>query len=223
MNEKMNVRQTVCLSLALIANAMLVLMEVRAFSLLDLSSMTALDLFKFYTNDSNIFTGITSAVFCLFAIASLISGKYLIPKWMQIIRLISAVCLYITFIVCASVLMPAYAGGNFSLDLFMGPLFYLHFMCPVVSVLSYILFEGQIKNRIFVYSIIGIIPTWVYTAILVVLNFKGIVYGPYPFLEVTTNPPLVSLLWAVTLLPGGYLVSLCGTALQNLFGRLQRM
>ena len=143
---------------------------------------------EFYTMDSNILALITSLLFIIF-----INKDY---EWIKDLRFITTSCLTVTFIVVVMVLCPMY-NFNYQYFMFGDEMLYLHTLCPIISIISYIFFEKKSNKKY-----LGVLVTIIYAIILIILNIKKIVDGPYPFLKVYEQPIYMSILWFFIIIGG---------------------
>ena len=220
-------RRKALLAFAVLCNLALVLMECIAFAALWRAHPVFRDQVIFYTNLSNFLTLLCSALFVLSGTASLF-GDGRMPHGIEVFRLVCTVQLYITWLVIFVGAVPLFfsSGPGSLAAMYGGSMFVMHFLAPVVSLVSFVFLEGtpRLTRRD---AFLGVLPTYLYTLVLVPLNAFGVVEGPYPFLQVDTNPLWLSLVYAVLFLPGDYLVSLCGKWLHNgiacrIAGEIQR-
>lgn len=214
-------RRKVLLALAILCNLALVVMECIAFRMLWQVDPTFSHQVIFYTNQSNFLTLIGSAIFVLTGTVALFrDGR--IPHGLHVFRLMCTVQLYITFIVIlyGFLGMVWTAGPDAYAAMYGGSMFIMHLLAPLVSLLSFVCFEGEPLLTLGD-SFLAVLYNYGYSLVMVILNAVGKVDGPYPFLQVDENPWYVNLLYAVIMLPGAYLVSLCGKWLSNgIAGRL---
>ena len=211
---QLRARRKLQLALAVLANLAIVLMEAWANLALWNQHPVFKDLVIFYTHQSNFLALIASALFVLFGTVALFrDGR--IPRLVKVFRLMCAVQLYITFIVVLVGLGPmtALAGGDL-FAMYGGPMFVMHLMGPIVSLVSFVLLEGTPRLTLGD-AFLAIQYTWIYSIVMVILNAVGKVDGPYPFLMVDVNPWWVSLLYAIVMIPGGLLTAFCGKWLNN--------
>lgn len=207
-------RRKVQLALAVLVNLALVLMEGWANLALWQQHPVFKDLAIFYTHQSNFLALIASALFVLVGTVALFrDGR--IPRLLKVFRLMCTVQLYITFIVVLVGLAPMslFAGGDL-FAMYGGPMFVMHLMGPIVSLVSFVFLEGTPRLTLGD-AFLAIQYTWIYSIVMVILNAVGKVEGPYPFLMVDVNPWWVSLLYAVVMIPGGLLTAFCGKWLNN--------
>ena len=126
-----------------------------------------IEMFKYFTVDSNIFMGIVSLIYVIN-----IKKK---SKIMAIFKLMATSAVTLTFITTLFFLTPQY--GFY--PLYSNTNLFFHLLVPVVAVVSYIFFENDLVER--KDSIYGIIPMFLYsifytTNILVHLNDGGLTY-----------------------------------------------
>jgi hypothetical protein len=137
---------------------------------------------NFFTNDSNIILGISSLIYIIAALVSFKKDSF--PKAVTLIRLIGSTATLVTFIVVVTILGPQYGFMKFVFGIEGGFLF-LHFICPLLSLISFVFFESE--NRLgFWNSIYTMIPTILYGCVWIVLELINTKYqdiAPYPFLE----------------------------------------
>ena len=79
-------------------------------------------------------------------------------------------------------------------------------MC-FLAVISFTLFEGDRRLNKKKTITLALLPTVLYAAILTILNMTSKVVGPYPFLMVNRNSPLISIIWAVAILVITYVLA----------------
>lgn len=207
-------RRKVQLGIAVLLNLVLVVIEVFANLALWRQHPVFRDLVIWYTHQSNFLALLSSALFILVGMVALFRDGRM-PRALKVFRLLCTVQLYITFIVVLVGLAPmsVLSGGSFT-AMYAGPMFTMHLMAPLLSLLSFVFFEGSPRLTMGD-ALIGISYTWVYSLVMVVLNAEGILDGPYPFLQVDTNPWWMTLLYFLVMIPGGFLVSACGKWLNN--------
>lgn len=192
-------------TLALIFNILATIASVAGFVLFFKAGG---NLFMFYTEDSNLLAGIVSLIFVIYLL------KYKdvnnLPTWLLILRYVTVTCLTLTFLVVVFVLVPTMSLNI--LDglkhlLFSDSMLFHHFLCPVLSTISFIFFEGdrRLNKKKTIYF--ALIPTFIYGLIMIVLNILKVVVGPYPFLMVYRQAWYMSIIWIIVILGGDYLIS----------------
>jgi hypothetical protein len=148
----------------------------------------------YYTNDSNIFALISSLLFIVFYKKNI--------ELVKDLRFVATCCLTVTFLVVAFVLAPMY-NFNYKVFMFTDNFLIFHTIVPILSVISYIAFEERSSK-----SHLCLIFTIIYSIILIGLNVLCLVEGPYPFLMVRNQNPLMTLLWGALIIGGSYLIGL---------------
>lgn len=156
--------------------------------------------YEFYTEDSNILALIVSCIYVFFLLK-----KHDIPRWVQLLKYMTTICLSLTFLVVILILAPMY-NFNYGYLLFKGSLLYQHLLCPILSIISFIFFDN-IKVLEKKDSIKGISITIIYAVILVILNIMDFVKGPYPFLMVKNQPIFISSIWFLIIISLTYLIA----------------
>lgn len=149
---------------------------------------------RFYTTDSNIFLCITSTIMMITALVCIIK-KCDIPRHILILKYFSVCCITMTFIVVIAVLLPGKVSDGYGPHImYKGAQIYHHTVCPIMAIIAFIFIEKKDKfDKLFIRA--AYIPTAIYGVVIVILNLKGIVYGPYPFLRITTQPVYKSIFW----------------------------
>ena len=135
----------------------------------------------YYTQISNLITLLSSIAFLVFGAS---------VAWL---RYLSSCMLTMTFLITLCVLVPM--GGGFKKLMLSGNGLYHHTLCPLVSVLSYILWEPH--------SGVWILPvmiTAVYGFIMLCMNGLRRFDGPYPFFRVHHQTKTATVLWMIGLI-----------------------
>ena len=175
----------------------ILLLELRGLSL-SLSSRKW-KVLVFYTQLSNLVTAVSAALLLLL-------GQ---PMWITVLRYLSSCMLVMTFLVTTCVLIPM--GGNPKTLLWSGNGLYHHVLCPVISTLSYILFENHPGRS---WILLPVCLTFLYGMIMLYLNGIRKVDGPYPFFRVHNQSAAATVLWicALMALMGGISALVCAIA-----------
>ncbi len=140
-----------------------------------------------YTEDSNLFALIVAIIYF-----SYLYKERKIPKYLSVLRLISAVSLTLTFSVVVFFLLPI---TNFNIGFMFGNAnFFFHLACPLLMVYMFPFVDKKSKFNI-KNLLMSNVPTLLYGTILIILNILRKVDGPYPFLQVYKNTILESVLW----------------------------
>ena len=129
---------------------------------------TGMPIFKFFTVQSNMLMGIVALIFAIKEI-QLLKGKITqIPIQHYIAKMAATTAVGLTFLVVFAYLGPVSKGGL--LALLQNSNLFLHLIIPVVSILTFILFERTsiIKRK---HTIYGLVSTVLY-AIYYVINLS---------------------------------------------------
>ena len=156
-----------------------------------------LSMFKYYTIDSNILQMLVSAGILSYLLKNKAEE---IPAWLNVLHLICAVCLTITFLIVALVLAPQEGFAYYFLQ-DVAPI--NHFIDPLLSVLSF-LFLGmgeRLPRKAFFAPMTASLS---YGVIALVLNAAKVMDGPYFFLKIYETKPAVIVMWF------GIIAILCG-------------
>ena len=152
----------------------------------------------YYTIDSNIFLLISTILYLL-----TINN---VPKIVQLLKYSSTLSVFITFLVVVFVLYPMY-NFNFQFVFLDVPNLYMHVLCPVLALISFIFFDSNEIENSLKNNLRSLYFTIIYAIILISLNILNVVSGPYPFLKVNQQSPLMSVFWIVLILGGALILS----------------
>lgn len=163
---------------------------------------------EYYTEDSNLFALVACAVMAGFQVRYLKSGKE-IPHSVQMFKYMAAAVLSVTFIVVLAVFSPMRGEGinGWFYMLFNKDFTFLHTLCPILTILSFVLFEKEpyLDTKS---AFTATIPTLVYAIVLVFLNIIRALIGPYPFLFVHNQPVYMSVIWFIVIVGGAFFLAL---------------
>ncbi|MCR5357024.1 MAG: hypothetical protein K6E63_06440 [Lachnospiraceae bacterium] len=135
---------------------------------------------RYYTQISNIIAMLSSVLY-------LAMGRYAAP-----FRYTAVCMLTMTFFVTVFVLIPM--GGGFKKLMLEGNGLYHHTICPILCFVSYVFFEPHASVWY-----VPVIITAVYGTVMLILNYKKVVDGPYPFLKVHEQGKKASVMWMTVL------------------------
>lgn len=189
------------LYIALALNILLIVLEI--IGLVIVSKECGAGLFIYYTEDSNIFLLISCIITTYFIIKKLISKKD-VPAFVSLIKYMSVCTVIETFLVVVTILgFTAQGDGvhsGYYIMLFDGSMLYHHTLCPVISLISFLLIENDISDKEYKFkdTLYAMIFTFIYGTIAIILNFAKVWYGPYPFLHVYEQSLLMSGVWFIT-------------------------
>ena len=140
--------------------------------------------FRYYTVLSNVLM-LSASVWYL----SCYMGKKEIPEALTVLHLSAAVCLTVTCLIAAFVLMPQSTFAYYFLDN-VAPI--LHFLGPLLSVITLLLTEEEVPK----YGVVvPALLTIMYGIITLLLNIARLLVGPYFFLEVYSTPAGTIAMW----------------------------
>ncbi|MCH5347801.1 MAG: hypothetical protein J1E40_00630 [Oscillospiraceae bacterium] len=169
------------LIIALILNLLLVLMEGATF----LKVKNKLNILKFYTFLQNFIALAISVLFCGFAIRELLGfGK--VPVLIKGLRYTATCGLAATMFVFAFFLAPRFKSGKSKshTDLFGGlepkkANLLLHYICPIISIISFLLFERGTVLTNSEWTGYAAIPSCTYWVIYIFLTVTHLWKEPY--------------------------------------------
>ena len=164
--------------MATAANSILILLELIGLFLS--AKRAGWTLFRFYTQISNIIALLSSVLF-------LLTGGN--AAWL---RFLGTSMLIMTFFVTLLILVPM--GAGFQKMMLTNSGLYHHTLCPVLSAVSYILWERHSSVWF-----APVILTFIYGMVMLYLNWCGKVDGPYPFFRVRHQSALATLVWMAAL------------------------
>jgi len=178
--------------IALIINIIILVLEIFAF--IKNIFFNHLIQAEYYTIDSNMLALISSFLFIIFYKKDL--------KLVNNVRFVATSCLALTVLVVIFVLCPMY-NFNYKMFMFTDTFIVFHTICPILSIISYVVFEER-SNK----NYLCLVFTAIYGIILAILNILNVVEGPYPFLMVRTQKIWVTLLWSFGLIMGSYVIGI---------------
>ena len=165
--------------MAHIANITLVILELLGFSIS--IPERRWHVLEYYTQNSNLVALVSSVAF-------LLVGEGAAP-----LRYLATCMLTMTLLVTLFVLVPM--GAGFQKMVFGSNCLYHHTLCPLVSVASYVLWEPHASLLVLPVGV-----TTVYGLVLLWLNARRVVDGPYPFFRVHDQSRAVTLAWTLVLI-----------------------
>ncbi len=119
--------------------------------------------FRYFTNLSNIFAAATALIALIFECKNAVRDKYFLPGWVMTLKFSATVSLMLTFLTVVFFLAPITVTRGLSyFHLFEYNYFFLHFLTPVIAIISVIFFE-RAKNFKFRYCVFGVVPMILYS------------------------------------------------------------
>ena len=150
--------------------------------------LTKMEMFKFYTVDSNILMGIVALIMVIYEKKLLKKEIKEIPKRVYLLKFIGTSAITLTFIVTLFFLAPQY--GFYAM--YNNNNLFFHLIIPVLSIITYVFYENH-ENK-YSDAWLGIIPMFIYSLyyismILIHLNDGGLTfkYDFYGFLRGNIN------------------------------------
>ena len=147
-----------------------------------------IEMFKFYTVDSNILIGIASLLLAINEIKLLNKKIKEIPIFIYILKLITTSGITLTFITTAFFLAPQY--GIYAM--YNNNNLFFHLIIPILSIITYVIYE-KYDNK-YKYAPLGMLPMFIYsiyytTNIILHLNTGGLSFKSdfYGFLQGNIN------------------------------------
>ncbi len=137
-----------------------------------LLSDTKVNVFKFFTVDSNILAGI-SCLLLFIAEYLHIKKKKSIPKIISIIKLMGTVSVLLTLIVTIAFLVPSSNAGL--LAFYQNSNLFFHFIVPVLCFISFAFFDPITIS--FKDTFLGIIPMFIYAIFYLTAVFTHLDHG----------------------------------------------
>ena len=164
--------------------------------------------FIYFTQLSNLFLLAAAAVHAVCLL------RRSVPAAVERCRYYAACVTALTFLVTVLVLIPWYGHPEYFLLETNG--LFQHLLCPLLAAAG-LPFLGEMKRKD---SLIAVLPTLCYGALMCVLDLSGVMTAPYPFLQVSFQPWYMSVLWFAGIAAAAY-----GTAagLRLLCGRKRRV
>ena len=127
---------------------------------------TKLQMFSFFTVDSNIFMGIVALIVAYYEYKLLNKSIKELPRKLYLLKLIATAGVSLTFLVVFTYLGYIAEGGI--LSLIKNSNLFFHLLIPVLSIITFVFFEKTNKLK-FKDTIYGLIPTMIY-AIYYLIN-----------------------------------------------------
>ncbi len=118
---------------------------------------TKIEMFKFFTVDSNILMGICSLIFVIYDIKLLKGESKNIPSWVYKFKLIGTAAVGLTFVTTLFFLAPQYGFYQ----MYNNTNLFFHLIVPVLAIVSFIIFESyEFKYKD---ALLGVIPMLLYS------------------------------------------------------------
>ena len=109
--------------------------------------------FKFFTELSNIFAGITAFVYAYYLFNG--KGKNPIPNTLKVLKLFSTGAVLVTFLTVVFYLIPI--SGSYWKNLVIGSQFIFHVVNPILCFITFTFYENnKVEKRYLIYNLIPI-------------------------------------------------------------------
>lgn len=136
-------------------------------------SSIGLDIFRFFTIDSNVLMGICALVVAIAQLQVLTGKASEVSTIIYAIKLMGTSAVMLTFLVTVFFLVPQFEKP---MILFYNSNLFFHLVVPLVSLLSFVLFERE-ANLPLSYSLLGALPTVIYAIYYISSIFKHLKNG----------------------------------------------
>ena len=117
--------------------------------------------FRYFTTLSNLLAALVALVFIIFKISPAGKNCEKLPVWLYILKIAAVTAVAFTMIITMGYLAPTSKRGYFAL--FMNSNLFMHFLTPMLCIISFIFFEPAEKPA-FGLSFAGIIPAVLYAS-----------------------------------------------------------
>ena len=127
-----------------------------------------MEIFRYYTTLSNVLGGLVGIPMAVLSLRRMRGKKAVTPRWLGVVRFVSASALTLTMMTVLCFLGPLFGYGS----MFRGANFWFHLINPLLSILSFILFEegASVPRR---NPFPGIVQTVLYGAVYVPMVLSG--------------------------------------------------
>lgn len=143
--------------------------------------------FLYYSDNAGMFALSSSIIYVIVALTK----KE--PNFLSLaLRYVSTTCLVLTLV--GTFYVATTTGENYLDSFIKGSHLFNNLLCPIVSVISFTLFEGDRrlnKKKTIWYALI---PTVIYGIIMLVCNVSNTFTGPYSFMMINDNPVYVTVI-----------------------------
>ena len=139
----------------------------------DLLIVHGTEIFRFFTVLSNMLVAVASVVSIVCNVKIAVNDSYKMPKWAYLLKYAGTVAVTVTFLTVVVFLGPLVAaGGRSYFDLFAKHNFILHFLTPVLAIVTFLFLEKTSDFK-FRYTIFGALPVVVYSLLYMPMVLTG--------------------------------------------------
>ncbi len=147
--------------------------------------------YLFFTNMGNSFYLLCAIVVLICQCHALKKGKEL-AKWASLLHYVGTVTETLIFLIV--VLYLVWFSGP--MMLYSGSFAFLHLLCPLLAIANHFFFLGK-PSYIYKEGALGFLPPLLYACAIIPLCACKAIEAPYPFLDFASNPPWLTLIYAI--------------------------
>lgn len=155
--------------------------------------------FLYYSDNAGMFALSSSIIYVIIVLAK----KE--PNFLCLaLRYVSTACLVLTLV--GTFYVATTTGENYLDSFIKGSHLFNNLLCPIVSFVSFTMFEGDRrlnKKKTIWYALI---PTVIYGIIMLVCNVSNTFTGPYPFMMINDNPVYVTMIVVIVTIVLNYVI-----------------
>ena len=155
--------------------------------------------FLYYSDNAGMFALSSSIIYVIIVLAK----KE--PNFLCLaLRYVSTTCLVLTLV--GTFYVATTTGENYLDSFIKGSHLFNNLLCPIVSFVSFTMFEGDRrlnKKKTIWYALI---PTVIYGIIMLVCNVTNTFTGPYPFMMINDNPVYITVIVFVVTIILNYVI-----------------
>lgn len=155
--------------------------------------------FLYYSDNAGMFALSSSIIYVIV----ILTKKE--PNFLSLaLRYVSTTCLVLTLV--GTFYVATTTGENYLDSFIKGSHLFNNLLCPIVSFVSFTLFEGDRrlnKKKTIWYALI---PTVIYGIIMLVCNLTNTFTGPYPFMMINDNPVYVTVIVVIVTIVLNYVI-----------------
>ena len=117
--------------------------------------------FRYFTIQSNLLAALVALIYIIYKCSPAGKNSEKLPTWLYLLKLAASAAVAFTMFITVFYLAPTSKNGYFSL--FMNSNLFMHFLTPMLCLISFIFFEGTEKTP-FKTSFVGAIPAALYAS-----------------------------------------------------------
>lgn len=120
--------------------------------------------FRYFTTDSNLFAALACLILTPFSLRIAITGAGTLPAWAQALKYTAVCAITLTLLTVLFFLAPTQGFDK----MFGGANLWLHLICPLVCILSFLFFESRERLDLWV-TFPALVPILLYSAVYLVM------------------------------------------------------